>query len=344
MNAPVENDLLIRALRGEAVPRPPVWMMRQAGRYLPDFRALREKHSFWERAQTPRLAAAITAMPVDQIGVDAAILFSDILTVPLALGFHITLEPGEGPVVQDAVTSPERIAAIPEDVNIPAELHYVTDAIGESLQLLANRVPLLGFAGAPWTLFCYLVEGSGSKDFARAKAFAFQQPAATQRLLNLLTDATIAYLNAQIAAGVHAVQVFDSHAGVLGPEDFARFAFPSLQRIAKAVSGAPVILFARGAHYALADLAGTGAAALGLDWTLLPHVARQQAGPRITLQGNLDPSFLLASPREIHARTQAMLRAFGIQRYIANLGHGILPNIPVENARAFVQAVQAFEA
>jgi uroporphyrinogen decarboxylase len=337
--APLQNDLLLRALRGEPVERPPVWMMRQAGRYLPDFRALRADYSFWQRCQTPELATEITVMPVDQVGVDAAIIFSDILVVPLAMGFEISLEPSEGPRVHNPVQGLADVQALRNE-GVLDELGYVFRALEMTRTALAGRVPLIGFAGAPWTLLCYCVEGHGSKDFAKAKAFCFQHPQAAHALLEAFTRHTIAYLNAQIEAGAQVVQVFDSWAGLLGPQDFATFALPYLEAIVQGVKGAPVILFARGASYALPRLAQTGAAALALNWTDDPAQAREAAGKGITLQGNLDPAILLADPAYIHTRTLQMLEAFGAQRYIANLGHGILPNVPPDNARMFVETVK----
>ncbi|MBX3102761.1 MAG: uroporphyrinogen decarboxylase [Bacteroidetes bacterium] len=336
----LKNDLLLRALAGEAVQRPPVWMMRQAGRYLPDYRKLQDQYDFFTRVQTPDLVAEITVMPVHQVGVDAAILFSDILVMLQAFGVEVQMVPGKGPVIPHTVRTLEdaRRFTLPDVEDV---LHYVMDGIRATQRALDGAVPLIGFAGAPWTLLCYWVEGKGSKAFDDARAFCFAQPEAAHYLLDLLTEATIRYLNAQVAAGVQAVQLFDSWAGLLAPADFYRFSFPYLKRIAEGVSGVPLILFARGAEHALADLAQTPASALGLDWTASPEQARALTGGKITLQGNFDPAKLLAPVPYIQQEVRRMMDAFGCQRYIANLGHGILPQVPPDHARAFVEAVQS---
>ena len=344
MTHPIRNDLLLRALRGEPVERPPVWMMRQAGRYLPDFRALRTTHSFFERCRTPELAAEITVMPVRQVGVDAAILFSDILVVPLAMGMEVEMHEGRGPLLPQ----PVRTVADFERIRVPdvcEELRYVTDAIAASRDLLRSDVPLIGFAGAPWTLLCYMVEGHGAKSFDLAREWCAREPGLAHRLLRMITDTTIAYLRAQADAGVDCVQIFDSWAGLLGPSDFRIFAQPYLIEITQALRDhVPVILFARGAWHALPDLAASGAHALGLDWNIESSFARAHAGPCVTLQSNFDPAHLFAPLPEIERRTRAMIDAFGVQRYIVNLGHGILPTTPVDHARAFVDCVKIFQS
>lgn len=338
-----QNSLLLKALRGETVPRPPVWMMRQAGRYLPDYLELKAKYSFFERVENPELATEITVMPVEQVGVDAAIIFSDILVIPQALDFTVTLNPGEGPRLPEPITSEKQIEEIVVG-DMADRLHYVLDALTLTRKTLAGKVPLIGFAGSPWTLFCYMVEGQGSKNFAKAKAFAFQSPTATAKLLEKLTQATIQYLNAQVKAGADIVQVFDSWGGLLSPQDFALYSLPYLSEIAAAVQDAPVILYAKGCSYALPELAKTAAAGLGIDWQTRPGFARTQVGSAMTLQGNLDPSRLLSAPQEIEKMAHEMIQAFGTQRYIANLGHGILPHIPVAHAKAFVDAIKSYQA
>ncbi len=336
------NELFLKALAGEPVPRPPVWMMRQAGRYLPEYRALRDKYDFWTRVQTPELAAEITTQPIDRLGMDAAILFSDILTVPLALGFEVTLNEGEGPRLPAPIRTPEQALAL-RVPDVADRLHYVFEAVRATVARLEGRVPLIGFAGAPWTLFCYLIEGRGSKDFGMAKAFALKHPAATAHVLGVLADTTIHYLNQQIRAGARAVQVFDSWAGLLSPDDFDVLAKPWLARIAAGVEGAPVILFAKGSTYALDDLSRLpGVAALGLDWTVAPEQARAATGGRVSLQGNYDPSHLLTDPATIRREVRTMIDRFGTRGYIANLGHGITPGVPVANAQAFVEAVLSY--
>lgn len=336
----LKNDLYIRALKGEAVERPPVWMMRQAGRYLPEFRALRHKYSFFERVETPELAAEITIQPIDIIGPDAAIIFSDILVIPQALGYEVTMHEGEGPRLPKVVTSLEDVQKI-EVGDMRDRLHYVLEAIRLTNKGLDGRVPLIGFAGSPWTILCYMIEGKGSKDYHKAKAFCFTQPQAAHLLLQKITDATIDYLNAQIEAGAHAVQVFDSWGGLLSPQDYETFSMQYLRKIDANVKAAPLVLFGKGCGFALADMAKTSAAALGIDWTIRPEEARRLVGSEITLQGNFDPSFLYAPIPEIEKRTREMLNAFGKDKYIANLGHGILPDIPVAHAQAFVNTVKA---
>lgn len=339
---PIKNDLILKALRGEEVERVPVWMMRQAGRYLPEYMKLREKHSFFERCQTPELACEITLQPVDIIGVDAAILFSDILVVPQAMGLEVQLIENKGPVLPEPIHSEKDLQRIVVP-DVREKLGYVFDAIQLIKQELNNRVPLIGFAGAPWTLLCYMVQGKGSKTFDEAKAFCYTQPALAHRLLQMITDTTIAYLKAQIAAGADLVQVFDSWAGLLGKQDFEIIALPYIRQIVEAIKDdAPVIVFAKGAWYSLKEMAATGANGLGIDWCINAQQARAFAGNDATLQGNFDPAKLLSPAAQIKREVRQMLCGFGKERYIANLGHGILPNVPVDNARAFVDAVKEF--
>jgi len=340
---PLKNDLFLRALRGEEVERPPVWMMRQAGRYLPQYMKLRRKYTFFERVETPELACEITIQPIDELEPDAAIIFSDILTIPQALGIDVQMIQGKGPVMEDPIQNEDDAFSILAE-NIAEKLHYVMDAITLTRKELNGRVPLIGFAGAPWTLFCYMVQGEGSKNFDKAKSFLYQHPEASRHVMNELTRATIEYLNAQIEAGAQAVQLFDSWSGLLSPEDFNEWALPSLMEIAKSVKGAPMILFAKGSWYALERLSyKSGVAALGLDWTISPEFAREKTGNQMTLQGNFDPSHLLAPIKEIELKTKRMIDRFGTQRYIANLGHGILPHVPVDHARAFINAVKEYQ-
>ncbi|MCC6286706.1 MAG: uroporphyrinogen decarboxylase [Chitinophagaceae bacterium] len=337
------NDLLLRTLRGESTSRPPVWMMRQAGRYLPEYMVLREKYGFFERCQTPELACEITLQPVDIIGVDAAILFSDILVVPQAMGLEVQLIESKGPVLPD----PIKTRADLQRVRVPdvhETLQYVFDAIKLIKKELNGRAPLIGFAGAPWTLLCYMVQGKGSKTFDEAKAFCFTQPELAHELLQMITDTTIAYLKAQVKAGADTIQVFDSWAGLLSPEDFNQIALPYIKQIVAALKDeVPVIIFAKGAWYALEDMAATGAHGLGIDWCIKPDLARKMAGNNITLQGNFDPAKLLSPIPVLKKEVNKMLNAFGNGRYIANLGHGILPNVPVDHAKAFVDTVKEWE-
>lgn len=337
----LKNDLLLRALKGEKMERPPVWMMRQAGRYLPDYIKLRQQYDFFTRVQTPDLACAITLQPVDQVGVDAAILFSDILVIPQAMGLTVLLEENKGPLLPKVVATQQDIDAL-NISDIPGHLNYVMQAIRQIKSELNGRVPLIGFAGAPWTILCYMVEGKGSKSFDKAKQFCFTHPEMAHQLLQKITAVTIEYLNAQVQAGADVVQVFDSWSGMLSPADFKTFAQPYLEQIAKAVTGVPVILFPKGSWYALSDLSKSGAAGLGIDWTVAPQVARALTNSSITLQGNFDPSRLLSPVSEIKKAVHHMVDSFGADRYIANLGHGILPNVPVDHAKAFVDAVKEY--
>jgi uroporphyrinogen decarboxylase len=342
--AVLKNDLLLRALKGEKPERPPVWMMRQAGRYLPDYIKLREKYDFFTRCQTPELACEITIQPVEQVGVDAAIIFSDILVVPQAMGMIVLMEEGRGPLLPNVVKTEADINALVAD-NVEESLSYVFKALELTKKELNGRVPLIGFAGAPWTLLCYMVEGKGSKTFDKAKQFCFTQPALAHKLLQKITDVTILYLKTQVKAGADLVQVFDSWSGMLAPADFKTYAQPYLEQIADAVSGsAPVILFPKGSWYALPELSKSSAAGLGIDWSLTPQLARQMSANRITLQGNFDPAKLLAPIPEIKKAVKEMIDGFGTEKYIANLGHGILPNVPVDHARAFVDAVKEYNS
>ena len=336
----LKNDLLLRTLNGEIVERPPVWMMRQAGRYLPEYRILREKHGFFERCQTPELACAITLQPVDLIGVDAAILFSDILVVPQAMGLEVQLVESKGPVLPEPIKHEGDLAriAVPE---VNERLYYVFDAIKLIKQELNGRVPLIGFAGAPWTLLCYMVQGKGSKTFDAAKEFCYTQPKTAHRLLQMITDTTISYVKAQAKAGADVIQIFDSWGGLLGQEDFEILSLQYMRQIVDALKEeVPVIVFAKGAWHSLEAMASTGAHALGIDWCTPPTIGRQLAGPEIVLQGNFDPAKLLSPIPVIRKEVEKMLSAFGGQKHIANLGHGILPHVPVDHAKAFVETVK----
>ncbi len=338
----LKNDLILKALHGENTERIPVWMMRQAGRYLPQYMKLREKYGFFERVQTPELACEITLQPVDIVGVDAAILFSDILVVPQAMGLEVQLIESKGPFLPEPIhTEKDLQRVIIPDVH--ESLGYVFDAIKLIKQELNNRVPLIGFAGAPWTLLCYMVQGKGSKTFDEAKAFCYTQPALAHRLLQMITDTTILYLKAQIAAGADLVQIFDSWGGLLSPQDFETFSLQYTRQIVAALKDeSPVIVFAKGAWHSLKEMAQTGANGLGIDWCISAKQARAFAGNNITLQGNFDPAKLLSPIPQLKKEVRQMLSEFGNNRYIANLGHGILPDVPVDNARAFVDAVKEF--
>jgi len=336
----LKNDLLLRSLRQENIERPPVWMMRQAGRYLPEYIRLRDKYDFFTRVQTPELAAEITLQPVRIIGVDAAIIFSDILVIPQAMGVEVLMEEGKGPLLPNVIKTQNDINCLFTEA-VEEKLDYVMKALALTKQELNGEVPLIGFAGAPWTILCYMVEGKGSKTWEKAKQFCFTEPDLAHQLLQKITDTTIKYLKAQTKAGADVVQVFDSWSGCLSPEDFKLFAQPYLIQIADALKDyVPVILFPKGSWYALKDLSETSACGLGIDWCISPKTAREMTQNRIALQGNFDPAKLLLPVSEIKKEVQKMIREFGVQKYIANLGHGITPNIPVDHAKAFVDAVK----
>lgn len=335
----LQNDLLLRALRGEELQRPPVWMMRQAGRYLPEFIALRDKYDFFTRCQTPELATEITLQPIRRFPLDAAILFSDILVIPQAMGMDFEMRPGTGPWLEKTIrTSQDVKNVIVPDVE--ETLGYVFEAIKLTKRELNNQIPLFGFAGSPWTILCYCVEGKGSKAFDTAKSFCFQHPAAAHELLQKITDTTISYLLKKVEYGCDVIQVFDSWGGMLSPKDYNEFSWPYIEQIVNAVSEkAPVVVFAKGCWFALEMMSQSKASALGVDWTVLPQIARYLTKKSITLQGNFDPARLLSTPETIQKMVKEMIDEFGTTKYIANLGHGILPNVPVENAQAFIEAV-----
>lgn len=338
----LKNDLFLRALRGEVVERPPVWMMRQAGRYLPDFMKLKEKYDFFTRCQTPELATEITVMPIEQVGTDAAILFSDILVVLQAMNIEVEMKNGVGPWLPHPIADERALnnVIVPDAADA---LSYVIDAVKMTKIALEEKVPLIGFGGSPWTLLCYAVQGQGSKNFDRAKEFCFTQPQLAHRLLQMITDTTIDYLKAKVEAGVDAVQIFDSWGGLLSPSDYAVFSWPYIDQIVQALKDdIPVIVFGKGCWFALNEMGQSGASALGVDWTCSARNARYLSGGQITLQGNFDPSRLLSPIPVIEKEVKAMINAFGKDRYIANLGHGILPNIPVDHAKAFVNAVKNY--
>ncbi len=339
----LKNDLFLRALKGESVSRPPVWMMRQAGRYLPEFMEIKNKYDFFTRCRTPELASEITIQPIRRFGMDAAILFSDILVIPQAMNLEVQMKPDFGPYVPHPVRNQQDVEnIIVPDVNI--ELNYVFEAIKATREKLNNEVPLIGFAGSPWTLLCYMVQGQGSKTFDKAKEFCFTNPSAAHALLQKLTDTTIEYLKAKITAGVDVVQIFDSWGGLLSPSDYKEFSWSYIQQIIDAVKKhAPVIIFGKGCWFALGEMSKSGASALGVDWTCSARNARYLSGGNITLQGNLDPSRLLSSPSQIRKMVDQMINDFGKDKYIVNLGHGILPNIPLDNVKAFIDAVKEYK-
>lgn len=322
--------------------RPPVWLMRQAGRILPQYRAIRESLSdFKELVETPALAAEVTVQPVDELGVDAAILFSDILVIPQAMGLPYEMAEKRGPWFPNTIRSEADISALLEGEEAASRLPFVYEAIRQTNAALSGRVPLIGFAGAPWTLLAYMVEGQGSKTFTKAKQMLFAEPALAHRLLEKITSSVIAYLQLKIEAGVHLVQLFDSWAGLLGPEAYRTFALPYIRQICEAIDDVPVTVFAKGAWFALEDFSALPCQVIGLDWTMNPVQSRSRVGERPVLQGNLDPCILFSNKVEIARQTRQMLDAFG-PGHIANLGHGVYPETPLENVRCFVETVKDY--
>lgn len=342
------SNRFLRALRRQPVDTTPVWIMRQAGRYLPEYRATRARAgSFLKLAQTPELACEVTLQPIERFQLDAAILFSDILTVPDAMGLGLHFVEGEGPKFHHPLRSAADIAKL--GVPDPEQsLGYVMNAVRLVRRELDGRVPLIGFAGSPWTLACYMVEGEGSRDFARVKAFALEDPAAMHKLLDVNARAVAAYLAAQAAAGAQVLMVFDSWGGMLAPAMFLEYSQRYLAQIAESLHNdlharnAPLILFSKGANASLEALADTGCAALGLDWTISMDAARQRVGERVALQGNLDPATLLAPPDVIRREVKRVLDEFGPRPgHVFNLGHGITPAVDPEHLAVLVDAVHA---
>ncbi len=346
MKPVLQNDLLLRAARREPIERSPVWFMRQAGRYLPEYRAIRSKHDFLTMVKTPELASEVTIQPVDLVGVDAAIIFSDILTVPEAMGMHLVMEEGKGgPKFPEPIRLYSQIKALKE-IDPTRDLSYVKEAIQLTVERLNGRVPLIGFSGAPWTLFCYMVEGSGSKDFRHAKQMIFTREEDAHRLLLKLADAVSEYLIMQIEAGADVVQIFDTWAGILTPEDFEDFSLQYIARIVRTVkerthNRAPVIVFCKGANQSLVEIANTNCDVVGLDWTVDISEVKGLFDGSIALQGNLDPMLLYATEEVIRDRVFEIAEKMGDPTgHIFNLGHGISPDVDPGNARAFVAAAK----
>lgn len=347
MKHTLQNDLLLRAARREKTERSPVWFMRQAGRYLPEYRALRSKYDFLTMVKTPELASEVTIQPVDLVGVDAAIIFSDILTVPEAMGMKLVVEEGKGgPRFPDPIRLYTQIRDL-KDIDPSRDLKYVADAIILTQQKLVGRVPLIGFSGAPWTLFCYMVEGSGSKDFRHAKEMIFTRSDEAHKLLQKIAGAVADYLVMQIEAGADVVQIFDTWAGILTPDDFRDYSLQYIGDIVRDVkkrtnNQAPVIVFCKGANHSLSEIAATSCDVVGLDWTIDIADAKALIGDEVALQGNLDPALLYASEAVITDRVNEIAERMGdCTGHIFNLGHGITPDVDPDSARAFVNAAKS---
>ncbi|MFA6036751.1 MAG: uroporphyrinogen decarboxylase [Legionellales bacterium] len=343
----LKNDRLIRALFRQPVDRTPIWIMRQAGRYLPEYREIRQKAgTFMDLVQNPELACQVTVQPIDRFNLDAAILFSDILTIPHAMNLGLEFMAGEGPVIAKPIRNARDVAQLP----IPdpgSELNYVLDTVTLVQKELNGRVPLIGFAGSPWTVACYMVEGGGSKEFAIIRAMRYQEPAILEQLLDKLIQATVLYLNAQIAAGVNAVMIFDTWGGILSPEDYVRFSLNPMQKIISQLNlnnKIPVIIFTKNGGQHLEVMADSGAHALGIDWMTSLASAKQRVGHKVALQGNLDPAALFGSPASIQEAARAILNVYGQESgHIFNLGHGIYPNIDPERVAILVETVHNFK-
>jgi len=341
-NTLIKNDLFLRAAKGEKVERVPIWLMRQAGRILPQYRALRNKLSgFKELVETPELACEVTLQPVDELGVDAAIIFSDILVIPEAMGLSYEMVEKKGPFFPKTVQTLEDVERL--KIAEAQDIGYTLEAIKLTKKELNGRIPLIGFAGAPWTIFAYMIEGSGSKTFSKAKAKLYQNPELSHALLEKITQSTIVYLKGQIAAGADLVQVFDSWAGILTPTQYRTFAFPYIQKICDAIEEVPMTVFAKGAYFAREAVGQLDCAVVGVDWNMDIAKTRALVGANKTLQGNLDPCQLYAPTAEIKKATLDMLQQFGGQRHIANLGHGVYPDTPLDGVRCFIDTVQEWQ-
>jgi uroporphyrinogen decarboxylase len=341
----LQNDLLLRAAKGEEIDRYPVWLMRQAGRILPEYRAVRNSLSgFKELVETPELAAEVTIQPVDLLGVDAAIIFSDILVIPEAMGLEYQMIEKQGPYFEKTIESladMDKHASI--DFDVEDRLGYVKEAIEITVKELNGRVPTIGFAGAPWTIFCYMIEGSGSKTFSKSRKMLYTNPTLAHELLNRITELTIRYLKMQVSAGASIVQVFDSWAGILGRDQYTEFGLKYLNRIADAIQDVPVTLFAKGAYASLPDLALSNCSTIGLDWNMNMSQVRQIVGENKTLQGNLDPCALYSSHVDVERLTNNMLDSFQSRRHIVNLGHGVYPDIDPEKVKTFINTVKNYK-
>ena len=346
MTVALKNDRFLRALERQPVDRTPVWMMRQAGRYLPEYRATRARAgSFMQLCKAPELACEVTLQPLERYPLDAAILFSDILTVPDAMGLGLYFEGGEGPRFERTIQGEADVAALATP-DMESELSYVMDAVRLIRRELGGRVPLVGFSGSPWTVATYMVEGGTSKNFSRIKGMLYDKPALLHALLERVTRTTIDYLNAQVAAGAQAVMVFDTWGSILTPKTYLSFSLDYMQRIVDGVTRqaegrkVPVVLFTKGGGPWLEVMAGTGCDALGVDWTTDLAEARAKVGDRVALQGNLDPAVLYASPEVIREEVRQVLESFGHgSGHVFNLGHGIHPEINPEHAGAMIEAV-----
>lgn len=338
----LQNDLLLRVARGEKVERPPVWLMRQAGRFLTEYREVRAKAgSFKNLIAHPEIAAEVTLQPVDLIGVDAAIIFSDILVLPQAIGLDYEMIEKKGPFFPETVRTLADLDRL-HPIEDKSNLDHTIEAIRIVKQELNGRVPLIGFAGAPWTIFCYMTEGQGSKTFSVARSRLYRDPEFSHRLMSMITESTIIYLKQQIAAGADIVQVFDSWAGVLGRDLYEVYGIPYLERICEAITEVPIIVFSKGAFHSIDLIGQLDCQVIGLDWLIEPQAVPMLA-PGKAFQGNLDPAALYADLDLVEAQTLHMLDQFPPGRHIANLGHGIYPDLPREAVQLFVDTIKGYQ-
>lgn len=340
----IKNDLLLRTARGEKTERVPVWMMRQAGRILPEYRAVRSSLSgFIELVTTPERAAEVTLQPVDILGVDAAIIFSDILVIPESMGLPYQMIEQKGPFFENTVQSEGDLKKL--KISDPeSDLAYVAEAIKITKRELSDRVPLIGFSGAPWTIFSYMIEGSGSKTFSKARKMLYTEPQLSHKLLEMITESTIKYLKMQIKAGADLVQIFDSWAGVLPTAQYEQFALRYISKICDAITEVPVTVFAKGAFTARKAMGGLNCETIGLDWNMDIAESRSLVGDGKVLQGNLDPCVLYGSYQDIQAATTTMLEKFGGHKHIANLGHGVYPDMKPDKVKCFIDTVKNWNA
>ena len=338
----LKNDLFIRACKKQPVERTPVWMMRQAGRFLPEYRLVREKVDFLTLCKTPELAAEVTIQPVDIVGVDAAIIFSDILVIPEAMGMHLEMKESEGPIFEKPIRNEEDLNNL-KDIDPAHDLKYVLDAIELTKKELNGRVPLIGFSGSPWTLFTYMVEGRGSKNYLNAKSLLYNNPGLAHSILDKLADAVSDYLSAKIAAGADAVQIFDTWGGALSQKDFNEFSLRYIEKIISNIkrNDEPVIVFAKGVHHSLQNIVNAGADVVGLDWTMDLGEVRNSIGNKVALQGNMDPTKLFSKEEIIKEEVVRLLNSFGNGTgHVFNLGHGIIPTTDPEKVKAFIKYVK----
>ncbi|XP_078035373.1 uroporphyrinogen decarboxylase [Augochlora pura] len=347
----LKNDFILKAARGEFVTRIPIWIMRQAGRYLPEFQEVRSKHDFFSVCQTPALASEVTLQPLKRFDLDASIIFSDILVIPQAMGLSVEMVPGTGPVLPKPLNDPSDLARLVQP-NVENDLKYVAEAITLTRHKLEGKVPLIGFTGAPWTLMSYMIQGGGSSTMTKARSWLYKYSEDSHKLLQMITNVIVDYLVMQVKAGAQLLQVFESHADFLNDELFTHYSFKYLKEISEKVRKqlkeeqipeVPMIVFPKGATMNSLEMLAKSKTyeVLGLDWTVDSTEARKRLGPDVTLQGNLDPCALYASEEEITKRGREMAMKFGKSRYIANLGHGILPDTPIKSVEALIKGIHS---